>query len=260
MNHALILLFLFSTGCLLGWIIELFYRRFGSPYGRKSHKWVNPGFLVGPCLPLYGSGLVILYLMARIPMPFFKGNSFFNAICTIILMGIAMTLIEYVTGLIFIVHMHVKLWDYSDNWGNIQGIICPLFSLFWTALGAFYYIIIDPEVLDALDWLSRNLAFSFFIGLFYGIFIIDFAYSFNLVVKVKQIAEEYQVVVKINDFRGKIIDMREKAHIKNHFLISVPSNLASIRDVFEEYKDNLDDFSIKKWVKKTIENLQDKQE
>lgn len=255
MNHALILLFLFSTGSLLGWCIELFYRRFGSPYGRKNKKWVNPGFLVGPCLPLYGSGLVVLYLMARIPMPIFKGNEFLNQLSTVVLMGIAMTVIEYITGLIFIVHMHVKLWDYTDNWGNIQGIICPLFSLFWTALGAFYYLVIDPEVLEALDWLSRNLAFSFFIGLFYGIFIIDISYSFKLVVKLKTVAEEYNVVVRINDLRGKIIDREQQAHEKARFLLSIPSNLTSIRDVFETYKDNLDDFSIKKWVKEKINNI-----
>ena len=255
MNHALILFFLFSTGSLIGWVIELFYRRFGSPYGRKNKKWVNPGFLVGPCLPLYGSGLVILYLMARIPMPFFKENDFLNQLCTVILMGIAMTVIEYITGLIFIIHMHVKLWDYSENRGNIQGIICPLFSLFWTALGAFYYLVIDPEVLEALDWLSRNLAFSFFIGLFYGIFIIDISYSFKLVVKLKTVAEEYNVVVRINDLRGKIIDREQQAHEKARFLLSIPSNLTSIRDVFETYKDNLDDFSIKKWMKDKINNI-----
>ena len=50
----LFLQFIFFVGCTLGWILELFFRRI------VHGKWVNPGFLVGPYLPIYGFGLVIL--------------------------------------------------------------------------------------------------------------------------------------------------------------------------------------------------------
>ena len=58
MNYFLILTFLFAVGSVTGWCIELIYRRFVS----QKH-WVNPGFLAGPCLPLYGFSLCILYLI-----------------------------------------------------------------------------------------------------------------------------------------------------------------------------------------------------
>lgn len=70
MNKALVLLFLFFIGSLIGWVIELFFRRFCSPNGRTTKKWVNPGFLVGPYLPLYGSGLCVLYMLASINLSF----------------------------------------------------------------------------------------------------------------------------------------------------------------------------------------------
>lgn len=110
------LAFLFMLGSVSGWIMELFFRRFVS-----MKKWINPGFLNGPYLPMYGCGTVLLFGACFIPLPRW-------AIILILTSGLI--LLEYVTGLIFIKGMKIKLWDYSDRRGNIQGIICPLFSLF----------------------------------------------------------------------------------------------------------------------------------
>ena len=55
MNLFLTLAFLFLIGSVLGWGLEVIFRRFFS-----AHHWVNPGFLVGPYLPLYGSSLCVL--------------------------------------------------------------------------------------------------------------------------------------------------------------------------------------------------------
>ena len=69
MNKLLVLLFLFSAGSVTGWVIELFFRRFLDPVESKKKKWVNPGFFVGPYLPIYGSGLIVLYLLGHIHIP-----------------------------------------------------------------------------------------------------------------------------------------------------------------------------------------------
>ena len=42
-----------------------------------------------------------------------------------------MTAIEYIAGIVSLKFMHIRLWDYSSQWGNIQGLICPQFSLLW---------------------------------------------------------------------------------------------------------------------------------
>lgn len=62
MNLFLKLAYLFFIGSVLGWVLELFYRRFISS-ANPERKWINPGFCVGPYVPLYGSGLCILYLL-----------------------------------------------------------------------------------------------------------------------------------------------------------------------------------------------------
>ena len=159
MNLFLTLAFLFSIGATCGWVLELFYRHFASgPKGQR--KWINPGFCTGPYLPIYGCGLCVLFLLAMLE----GALPWMNKPVMFLFMAVAMTAIEYVAGLWCLKHTKVRLWDYSDQWGNIQGIICPKFSLYWAIIGALYYFLIHPRILGALDWLSRNLAFSFFVG------------------------------------------------------------------------------------------------
>ena len=132
-------------------------------------------------------------------------------------MAVAMTLIEYIAGLACLKYLKVRLWDYSNLWGNIQGIICPLFSFFWAALGAAYYFLVHPYILNALAWLSNNLAFSFFIGMFFGVFIIDVVHSSQIIVKLKQFAEENKVIVKYESIKDHIRDFNQNAAAKYHF-------------------------------------------
>lgn len=245
MNKALILLFLFFIGSLIGWCIELFFRRFCTRYGKKDKKWTNPGFLVGPYLPLYGSGLCVLYLLAGIDIKGLQEHPAAEKLVLFIIMAIAMTVIEYITGLIFIKGMHVKLWDYSDRWGNIQGIICPLFFFFWAILGAFYYLIIHPHVLNALDWLSKNLAFSFVIGFFYGVFLIDIVYSFNIMVKLRKLAAEYDIVVKFEAFRNHLNKEREERKEKYRFFLSMLTP-RPLREILEEHREDFSTYKHKK--------------
>lgn len=140
MSNFLILAFLFSMGCLIGWGIEVLFRRFQP--SNKEHRRINPGFLAG--LEKY----------------IYTDNPLLQKILLFALMAVAMTLIELIAGEIFIVKMHVKLWDYTDNRGNYKGIICPLYSFIWAVLGAVYYFLIHPHILNALTcgvrWKSQT--------------------------------------------------------------------------------------------------------
>ena len=113
--------------------------------------------------------------------------------------------------------MKIKLWDYSDRWGNIQGIICPLFTFFWMVLSAVYYFLIHPHILNALHWLAENLAFSFGIGFFYGVFLIDVGYSTHLMVKIREFAKETNIVVRVEELREDIHDALQKKNVRRFF-------------------------------------------
>ena len=216
MNILLILAFLFFVGSLFGWVLELLFRRFFSK-NNPEKKWINPGFCVGPYLPLYGSGLCVLYLIAGIRQYINFGNQIIDNIVLLIAMALAMTIIEYIAGVISYYGFHVRLWDYSNEWGNIQGIICPKFSLAWGVLGVAYYYLVHPNILDALNWLSQNLAFSFFIGMFYGVFIIDLVYSANLITKLRKIADEQNIVVRYEELKTRIRAYHDETKSKYHF-------------------------------------------
>lgn len=213
MSMLLTLAFLFFIGSVLGWVLELLFRNLT----QHPEKLVNPGFCTRPYLPIYGFGLCVLYLLASlekyslIPDPFWNKAGLFAA------MAVGMTLIEYVAGVFSLKFLKVRLWDYSDLWGNIQGIICPLFSFFWAILGAMYYFLIHPYILNGLNWLANNLAFSFFIGMFFGVFVIDVANSAQLVVKLKAFAEDNDVIVRYETLKTHIRQRRKETAQKYHF-------------------------------------------
>lgn len=217
MNLFLTLAFLFCMGSVLGWVLELFFRRFIST-ANPERKWINPGFCTGPYLPLYGFGLCALYLIALLEKFNFIENAILNKIVLFVAMALFMTFIEYIAGLLALKIVKVRLWDYRSEWGNIQGIICPKFSFFWALLGAFYYFLIHPYILTSLDWLSNNLAFSFFIGLFFGVFIIDAANSVSLVSKLKKFADENDIIVRYEALKAHIRKKNDEVKSKYRFL------------------------------------------
>ena len=222
MNVFLVLAFLFFIGSVGGWILELFYRRIIS-----KGKWINPGFLVGPYLPLYGFGLCTFYLFSQIPI---------NGIILVIIMMLTVTLIEYIAGLIFIKGMGVKLWDYSNEWGNIDGLICPLYTLLWGILAAIYYYLINPYIVDSLHWLEDNLAFSFVIGFFFGIIVIDTVYSTQLIVKIRKFAKEKNLIVKYEELKSSIFDQAAKTKQKYSFIFTIKNNVKDIEEQLKAYK------------------------
>lgn len=251
MSLFLIIAFLFFVGSVVGWLLELVFRKFFSKTN-PEHKWVNPGFLVGPYLPLYGFSLCSLFLLAQIDVSFIE-NPIVQKIVLFSFMALAVTIIEYFAGLIFIKGMKIKLWDYSKEWKNIQGIICPLFSFFWAILSAIYYFLIHPYIMNSLYWLAENLSFSFVVGFFYGIFVIDFSYSMNLLSRIRKFATENQIIVRYESLKESIRKKNFEMKEKRQFLLP----LRSINTTFAE---NLKSYLEKEHSKIRTEYLQKKEQ
>lgn len=221
MNLFLKYLFLFFIGSTIGWIIELFFRK------AVHKKWVNPGFLTGPYLPIYGFGLCFLTLIYTI----FSNHSW---LINIILMSITMTLIELIGGLCFLKN-GVKLWDYSNEPLNYKGIICPTFSLIWTLCSIIYYFFLASPVANMLKWFQNNLSFSFILGVFFGLIIIDYIHSTKLFVKMRKYAKENSIEIKYEELKLKIKELREKHKEKSSFLNAF-GNIKTLQDYLREYK------------------------
>lgn len=237
MSMFLILAFLFFVGACSGWVLELFYRRFFSN-ANPERKWINPGFCTGPYLPLYGFGLCLLYLIASLETVF---PGLPRAVLFVI-MAVSMTAIEYIAGIWVLKSANIRLWDYTNEWGNIDGLICPKFSFYWALLGAAYYFLVHPHVLGALQWLSQNLAFSFFIGLFFGVFFVDLGHSSQIISKLRAYAIENDVIVRYEAVKLHIRQQQEKAKNKYHFFLPFRSD----RPLHEHLKEMHEHFETKK--------------
>lgn len=244
MKYLVIIATLFVIGSLVGYIIEVFFRRFVS-----QHRWVNPGFMVGPYIPLYGFGVVILYGLSNINLSFMNITYPWQVVIKIVLIGIMMTLIELIAGLIFIRGLHIKLWDYSDRWGNFKGVICPLFSFIWLLVGVAYYFLINPVLVKGIDFISDNLIYSFFIGIIIGMMIVDFAYSLHIGIRVKKAAG--QLTVRYEEFKCQLREKAKEDNQNSRFfgaLVTVYKNTNQLKEQIAAQVERLP--KPKKWWKK----------
>ena len=195
MKYIVLASTLFVVGSLVGWLIELLFRRFVS-----QKKWMNPGFLTGPYLPIYGFGVLVLYGVSN--LSFGITNQVVDVIVHVLVIGVGMTLIEFLAGLIFIKGLKIKLWDYSNQKGNIMGIICPSFSLIWLVVGSLYYFLLNPFLVEGISWISENLIYTYFVGAVIGAMIVDFAYSVHLATKLKDYKELAEL--RFEDFKKEL--------------------------------------------------------
>ena len=101
MNLFLTIAFLFFIGSMAGWGIEVVFRRFFSS-ANPERKWINPGFLSGPYLPLYGFSLCVLFLLSLLEQYIPIENTALRKAALFAVMAAAVTLVEYIAGLISI--------------------------------------------------------------------------------------------------------------------------------------------------------------
>ena len=169
---------------------------------------MNPGFLTGPYLPIYGFGVLVLYAVSNIPLGI--TNQIADIIVRILIIGVGMTVVEFIAGLIFIKGLKVKLWDYSDRKGNIMGIICPSFSLIWLVVGSLYYFLLNPFLVEGISWISENLIYTYFVGMVMGAMAVDFAYSIHLATKLKEYKEIANL--RFEDFKKELKNRIKQLH------------------------------------------------
>lgn len=253
MKTLVIISTLFVIGSLVGYVLEIFFRRFIS-----MKRWVNPGFLVGPYIPIYGFGVILLYGLSNINLVSLGLPEYGAVLIKILIIGISMTLIELIAGLIFIKGLHIKLWDYSSRWGNFKGIICPLFSFIWFIVGCLYYFFLNPVFVQGISWISDNLIYSYFIGAVIGAMVVDACYSLHLGFKIKESAGNLVIKYELFklDIKDEFYDEKEKHHRFYGSLINLArhnnSLAASIKKSYEKLP------KPQKWWSKRKEKSEDK--
>lgn len=143
MNIFLQFIFVFYIGCTLGWLLELFFRRI------VHGKWVNPGFLIGPYLPIYGFGvLTLLFFLNKLIHKKIKIKKI-NITPLIVFLSILIivSVIEYFASVGMELLFHKRWWDYSYDKFNLNGRI-SLRNSSLLAIGAFALIYLVQPILN----------------------------------------------------------------------------------------------------------------
>ncbi|MDD3947092.1 MAG: putative ABC transporter permease [Clostridia bacterium] len=219
------ILFLFAFGATSGWLGEFVGRSI------RAKKLVNPGFLSGPALPIYGFGVVLLHFLSNLNTAFL-GNRILEIVFFTAVVVAVMTLLELIGGIIFIKGMKLKLWDYSNQWGNFMGIVCPSFSAMWGACGLLYYFLVNPWLARWTEYVANSMPLLLLLGFYYGVMAVDFAFSMKLGLKLRAVVEKFKNTVNIQelqkDWRARFGQQNKKAFFSLHFKLN-----SLLNDIFE---------------------------
>lgn len=158
-------LFYFLSFAFLGWIFEVTLNLI------RLGKFMNCGTLLGPWLPIYGWGGILIVLLS------FKIKK--KPLCIFLSSFCICAVVEYFTSLYLELVYDTKWWNYSDLPLNLDGRTwlggLVLFAVF--SLIIIYYLI---PLLDKIYDKSNKKIFSKVILILLILHIIDFCYcTFN---------------------------------------------------------------------------------
>ena len=74
-------------------------------------------------------------------------------------------------------------------------------------------------MLDALHWLAENLAFSFVIGFFFGVFTVDLCYSAQLAARLRKFARETGIEVRLENLKAHAQSVEDQIRQRHHFFL-----------------------------------------
>lgn len=185
-------LFMFCLFSVVGWIIELIYRSI------ILKKIVNPGFMTGCVVPLYGFGSVILNIICK-RIDSFHTN--YKLILLFFISVLVLSILEYVSGYIIKKFFHIRLWDYSMRRFNINGFVCGFFSFIWGISSLIYYYLIFPWINDVSYNFINNKFCLFSLGIFFGIFLIDLFVTIDLLKKLSDYAKSIKKIISLEKIK-----------------------------------------------------------
>ena len=123
-------LWYFILYSFVGFLLEVTFARV-IRHPKRDRKCL----LLLPLCPVYGLGAcLILWLAPMVRSPLWVALAG----------GLAATGAELAMGAFYRFALGVEFWDYSELPGSLGGLICPLFSLCWTALALVLVYTVHP--------------------------------------------------------------------------------------------------------------------
>ena len=151
---------------IFGFIYETIFYRMDLGY------FVKRGYTIGPWLPIYATGGLLIYLSN------IKNKN--NILKIFINSAVMCGLLEFIVGYLLLHISHIRLWNYNTeilNYGNIGGYICLRSVLFFGLSGVFLMNIVLPLITKIINkYQSKKTEYiTIFLG---GLFCIDFIVNY----------------------------------------------------------------------------------
>lgn len=147
------ILYIFIICSVCGYFIELVWSLI-----TKGILINHSAVVIGPFNFAYGiCGVALTVLLYK-----FKDKSYLKIF---ILSFIGGSILEYIMSWGMEVVLGFTAWDYSNNFLNINGRICLLFSVFWGILGVLWIKFLYPQIEKLLIKISPKIYKNLIIGL-----------------------------------------------------------------------------------------------
>jgi len=156
----------FIVCCIIGWVYEsVWWMMVELNYG-----FVNRGFLVGPWLPIYGIGMLIIYfifkkLNIQTPGKIFVFGTIFATAFELVGSYVA----EWLTG--------SRLWSYSKLFLNFDGRIALKPDLYFGLLILFGLYCVKPNVEKFQKRFDNSVIHNVIVSAVAAVFLADVVYS-----------------------------------------------------------------------------------
>lgn len=174
MYKTFILIALFLIYSFIGWIVEV------SAFLIQDHKFVNRGFLIGPVVPIYGTGGILITILLT------KYQS--DPIVLFCMTVIVCSILEYLTSYVMEKIFKTRWWDYSNKKFNINGRICLSNLIVFGIMGLAMVYLINPFLINILNKIDPILL-KCVVSILMILFVIDFFVSFSVTSKIKNVGK-----------------------------------------------------------------------
>ena len=161
---------LFVIYSFIGWVMEIII------FIILEQRIINRGLLMGPYCQIYGFGFLIIDFTLRR----YKEKPTLLFIMAMIISSV----LEYLTSLALEIIFNVRLWDYTQNFMNLNGRICLQTTLGFGVLALIIVYKVNPILISKLDKIPEGALkyISIIIGV---IMILDTCISYQIIFNIK---------------------------------------------------------------------------
>lgn len=209
------LFLLFLIYAFIGWLIEVIAKKI------ELGKFINRGFLIGPYLPIYGCGGVLITLTLT--------KFFYNPIVLFVMAVFICSVLEYATSYILEKLFNARWWDYSGKKFNVNGRICLNTMAAFGALGCVVVYILNPLIFKMFSFWNNDIINV--VSVIFGVIIIfDIFVSFKIMSNIKLATMQFKYKDNTEEITKKVKELLYNKSFLTKRLIDAFSDFTVVID------------------------------